>query len=68
LTPGELLGSVLVKARFGFHSFFDPASNLLYCHWEAEKEEAVLECLSVDVTKMAPIQHVSEIVLFDASW
>ena len=49
-------------------SFFDPSSNLLYCHWEAENEEAVLECLTADVKEMAPIQYVSEIVLFDAAW
>jgi len=50
------------------HSFFDPASNLLYCHWEAENEGAILECLTTDVKEMAPIQYVSEIVLFDAAW
>ena len=50
------------------YSFFDPSSNLLYCHWEAESEQDILGCLSGDIEDMAPIQHISEIVLFDTTW
>lgn len=67
----DLLKSIRENACEGtlwLQSFFDSSSSWLYCHWEAESEEAILSCLPDDVIEMAPVDHVSEIVLIDSAW
>jgi hypothetical protein len=50
------------------HSFYEPSSGKLYCEWKAPSLEAILECMSEEVIKIAPIEITSEVVLFDLKW
>lgn len=49
-------------------SFYDPEAEALYCQWEAPDVDSIMRCFSEDQLEMAPVESVSEIVLFDPKW
>ena len=49
-------------------SWYAPATNSLYCEWEAEDETCIRACFSSVELEMAPIQSIEEVVFLDPVW